>query len=109
MLSILIVLFNLECSPIMCLMFCEHGFKLVDGCEVCECNPDPCEVRWIFGSILGSCKSISNDTGIVEGSWTMTTNSLLILEIILCVSFTIVCQGLVNIYVIYFQNEYKRY
>ena len=80
MLSILIVLFNLECSPIMCLMFCEHGFKLVDGCEVCECNPNPnpCEVSCICLSILDPCKCISNDTGIVEGSWVMTTNSLLI-------------------------------
>ncbi len=30
------------CEPVLCELFCEHGFATDDeGCEVCECNPPP--------------------------------------------------------------------
>ncbi|CAH1797666.1 unnamed protein product [Owenia fusiformis] len=32
-----------KCSPVMCMMFCQFGFKMnSDGCEICECKPHPC-------------------------------------------------------------------
>jgi len=28
-----------ECSDVMCAMYCENGFKTgVDGCPICECS-----------------------------------------------------------------------
>ncbi|CAF0784287.1 unnamed protein product [Adineta ricciae] len=33
---------GVQCSPIMCRMFCEHGFRRdKNGCEVCQCNDSP--------------------------------------------------------------------
>jgi hypothetical protein len=33
-----------ECQPVLCELFCEHGFQTdEDGCEVCSCNPPPAE------------------------------------------------------------------
>jgi hypothetical protein len=33
-----------DCSAVMCMMFCEHGFVKDDnGCDMCKCY-EPCEV-----------------------------------------------------------------
>lgn len=35
----------IECSRVMCRMFCEHGYRRNEnGCEICQCNdlPQPC-------------------------------------------------------------------
>ena len=96
MLWILNVLFNLECTPVRCRIFCEHGFKVVDGCEVCECKPNPCLVSWFCWFIMGLYETFLFDTGVFEVWWTTTTNSLLIQEMIVGVSLTTLCQELVN-------------
>ena len=32
-----------QCGDVLCALFCEHGFKTDEnGCEVCECNEQPC-------------------------------------------------------------------
>lgn len=36
---------KVQCSKVMCRMFCQHGFKRdANGCEYCSCNesPQPC-------------------------------------------------------------------
>lgn len=36
----------------MCFMFCEFGFKRdADGCEVCHCMDDPCQVTYRFQKV----------------------------------------------------------
>jgi len=31
-----------ECRPLECLLYCEYGYKKdSQGCEICECNPEP--------------------------------------------------------------------
>ena len=27
-----------QCSPVMCDMYCEHGFGEIAGCPVCKCS-----------------------------------------------------------------------
>ncbi len=44
-----------SCPEVMCMMFCEHGFKTDEnGCDICACV-DPCEVCEM-ASFLG-CKT----------------------------------------------------
>lgn len=34
-----------ECSPFMCMMECQFGFKRdAQGCEVCQCEEELCQV-----------------------------------------------------------------
>jgi len=42
------------CEPVACDLSCEHGFATdSDGCEICECNPDPCECPDVWDPVCG--------------------------------------------------------
>ncbi len=45
-----------ECAPVLCDLFCEFGFRVdEDGCEVCECNPEPeiCSCLDVYEPVCG--------------------------------------------------------
>ncbi|MCP4036793.1 MAG: hypothetical protein GY733_07645 [bacterium] len=43
-----------ECEPVLCELYCEHGFATgPDGCEICECNPDPCVCPDVWAPVCG--------------------------------------------------------
>ena len=47
---------NVQCSRVMCRMFCEYGFKRDEnGCEYCSCNESPQECPKL--KCLGNCKN----------------------------------------------------
>merc|ERR1719367_1567954 len=43
-----------ECEPVMCRMFCEHGWAKDDnGCDICECaEPDECTVEYAMNNSM---------------------------------------------------------
>lgn len=44
---------DVECEPVLCDLFCEHGFKTgPDGCEICDCN-EPCICTDEYAPVCG--------------------------------------------------------